>query len=105
MNQSQFHFPPPGVPYTRREAIKRAGAGFGLLALASLLRDQGLLVGSASAAELDSTNPLAPRQPHFPAKAKSLIWLFINGGPSQVDTWDYKPELEKRDGVKLANFD
>jgi hypothetical protein len=104
MNLSQFHFPPPGALYTRRQAIKRAGAGFGLLALASLLRDEGRL-GSAFSAELDSSNPLAPRQPHFPAKAKSVIWLFINGGPSQVDTWDYKPELEKRDGVKLANFD
>src|SRR6516165_2294467 len=104
MNLSQFHFPPPGALYTRRQAIKRAGAGFGLLALASLLRDEGRL-GSAFSAELDSSNPLAPCQPHFPAKAKSVIWLFINGGPSQVDTWDYKPELEKRDGVKLANFD
>jgi hypothetical protein len=42
--------------------------------------------------------------PHFPAKAKGVIWLFINGGPSHVDTWDYKPELERRDGVALAGF-
>ena len=45
------------------------------------------------------------REPHFPAKAKSVIWLFMNGGPSQVDTWDYKPELDKRDGQPLAGFD
>ena len=42
---------------------------------------------------------------HFPAKAKNVIWLFMNGGPSQVDTWDYKPELEKRDGKELPGFD
>ena len=44
-------------------------------------------------------------QPHFAAKAKSVIWLFMNGGPSQVDTWDYKPELAKRDGQELKGFD
>ena len=49
--------------------------------------------------------PLAPREPHFAAKAKRVIWLFMNGGPSQVDTWDYKPELEKRDGQELEGFD
>ncbi len=48
---------------------------------------------------------MAPRPSHFPAKAKSVIWLFMNGGPSQVDTWDYKPELDKRDGQELAGFD
>ena len=105
MRLPQLHFPPVDAPYSRREAIKRAGAGFGLLALASLLRDDGLLLPSAYGGEVTPTNPLAPRRPHFAAKAKSVIWLFINGGPSQVDTWDYKPELEKRDGVKLDNFD
>ena len=58
--------------------------------------------GEAGAASL---NPLAPKKPHFPAKAKAVIWLFVNGGPSQVDTWDYKPELDKRDGKPLPNFD
>jgi hypothetical protein len=52
-----------------------------------------------------SLNPLASHPSHFPGKAKSVIWLFMNGGPSQVDTWDYKPELEKRDGQKLEGFD
>jgi hypothetical protein len=99
------HFPASPAFFSRREAIKRAGAGFGLLALAGLLRDEGLLVPSAFGETLQRTNPLAPRQPHFAAKAKAVIWLFINGGPSQVDTWDYKPELEKRNGVKLDNFD
>jgi hypothetical protein len=67
----------------------------GLLALADLLH----------AEESRSTNPLAPKKPHFPAKAKAVIWLFMNGGPSHVDTWDYKPELEKRDGQELPGFD
>ncbi|MGE3316891.1 MAG: DUF1501 domain-containing protein [Planctomycetaceae bacterium] len=50
-------------------------------------------------------NPLAPKSGHFPSKTKSDIWLFMNGGPSQVDTWDYKPELAKRDGKELEGFD
>jgi hypothetical protein len=49
--------------------------------------------------------PLAPKPPHFRAKARSVIWLFMNGGPSQVDTWDYKPELARRDGRELPGFD
>src|SRR6185295_6360270 len=105
MYSPHAHFSTPAAVYSRREAIKRGGAGFGLLALASLLRDEGLLLPSAFADEATLVNPLAPHPPHFAAKAKSVIWLFINGGPSHVDTWDYKPELAKRDGVKLDNFD
>jgi hypothetical protein len=52
-----------------------------------------------------ASNPLAPKPPHFPPKAKSVIWLFMNGGPSHVDTWDYKPELLRRDGQELPGFD
>ena len=85
-----------------------------MLALAALLSDEGLLTSSANAADANNTgkatsdpklNPLAPRVAHFPAKAKSVIWLFMNGGPSQVDTWDYKPTLEKLDGKPLEGFD
>src|SRR6516225_9319420 len=83
----------------RRDFLRRAGNGAGLLALAGLLADENLLAASAD------VNPLAPKAPHFAAKAKSVIWLFINGGPSQVDTWDYKPELTKRDGQELKDFD
>jgi hypothetical protein len=50
-------------------------------------------------------NPLAARPSHFPQPAKAVIWLFMNGGPSHVDTWDYKPELEKRNGQELKGFD
>ena len=94
--------------YTRRQLLTQAGGGAGMLALAALLADQGLLAAdgdAASAAADPRINPLAPRRSHFPAKAKSVIWLFMNGGPSQVDTWDHKPELEKRDGKELEGFD
>ena len=67
-----------------------------MLALASLLERTGLAA---------SLNPLAPKAPPLPARAKSIIWIFTNGGPSQVDTWDYKPELEKQDGKPLEGFD
>jgi hypothetical protein len=91
--------------YTRRQLLAKAGGGMGMLALASLMAQQGLL-SSASAAAIDpKLNPLAAKPSHFPAKAKNVIWLFMNGGPSQVDTWDYKPELAKRDGKELEGFD
>lgn len=99
MSPLRFDRSPTGI--TRRELLQRAGGGAGVLGLAALLADDGLLAAAAPTL----TNPLAPRSPHFPAKAKSVIWLFMNGGPSQVDTWDYKPELAKRDGVDLAGFD
>ncbi|HWE04181.1 MAG TPA: DUF1501 domain-containing protein [Tepidisphaeraceae bacterium] len=92
---------------TRRDWLRRAGGGMGLLGLAALLADEGLLVDPAGAALLPGrpSDPMAPRSPHFPAKAKSVIWMFINGGPSHVDTWEYKPGLEKYDGKELAGFD
>lgn len=92
---------------SRREFLTRAGQGFGLLALADLLAEQGGLSNVAQAAALGDRrlHPLAPQKSHYPAKAKSVIWLFMNGGQSQVDTWDYKPELVKRDGVELDGFD
>jgi hypothetical protein len=88
---------------TRRLLFARSGGGFGLLALADLLHRDGLLGSTATAAA--PVNALAVRDPHFPARAKAVIYLFMNGGPSQVDTWDHKPELEKRDGQTLDGFD
>jgi hypothetical protein len=70
-----------------------------MLALHDLLKADGLLLPS------NNTDPLAPRAPHHRPKARSVIWIFANGGPSQVDTFDYKPELAKQDGKKLADFD
>jgi hypothetical protein len=86
--------------------LARAGCGFGLVSLAGLLHDEGLL-SSASAADLGERglNPLAVRQPHFSARAKRVIWIFINGGPSHVDTWDFKPKLELWDGKSIREFD
>jgi hypothetical protein len=99
---SFFADPPPHFP-SRRGFLRRAGNGFGLLALAGLLERQGSLAAAAPGPL--NLNPLAPRPGHFPAKARAVIWLFMNGGPSQVDTWDYKPELNKRDGQELKGFD
>ncbi len=88
---------------SRRDLFRRAGHGAGLLALAGLLDDQRLLMPRTMAAP--SGDPLAPRPPQLKTRAKSVIWLFMNGGPSQVDTWDYKPELTRRHGQELPGFD
>src|SRR5213080_958220 len=91
---------------SRRDFLRRTGSGAGMIGLATLLADSGLLGSSAhAAAPAEAINPLAPKNPHFAAKAKSVIWLFMNGGQSQVDTWDYKPELTRRDGQELKGFD
>jgi hypothetical protein len=100
-----FFAPPSPVYSSRREFLSRAGGGFGTLALAGLLQEQGLLGNSGRASTIDPRNPLAPHEGHLPAKARAVIWLFLNGGPSQVDTWDYKPELARRDGQALPGFD
>ena len=87
-------------PMTRRDLLARAGGGFGSLALAGLMSDQKLLAGpGAPSGGLDS--PLSPRSPHFPCRAKSVISLFMYGGPSHVDLFDYKPALEKYSGKKV----
>jgi hypothetical protein len=93
-------FAPPSPAFaSRRQFLARAGNGLGALALV------GLLQGERAPAADAPPDPLAPRPGHFAAKAKSVIWLFMNGGPSHVDTWDYKPALEKSDGQELAGFD
>jgi hypothetical protein len=74
--------------------------GFGALALGGMLSDQGLLTGTAHAAA-DSISPLAPRLPQFAPRAKRVIHLFMNGGPSQVDTFDPKPALTKFSGKPM----
>ncbi len=79
---------------TRRQVLKSAGTGFGYLALAGLLGENA---PRARAAE-PAVGPLAPKSPHFPAKAKRIIFLFMNGAMSQMDTFDYKPQLQKDDG-------
>jgi len=109
MNTTPHLIATPKPLVSRREFLRRGGSGAGLLALAALMQEQGLLAADQSAIRNPQSaiplNPMLPRQPHFAAKAKSVIWLFMNGGQSQVDTWDYKPELEKRDGKELEGFD
>jgi hypothetical protein len=78
---------------SRRQLLAHTGTGLGVLGLAGLLADEAK--GAALAG-----NPLAPKKPHFAPKAKHVIHLFMNGGPSQVDTFDPKPELTKRHGEK-----
>ena len=75
---------------TRREMLARSGAGFGMLGLSSVLAQE-------AAADL-SVNPMSPKKPHFEPKAKHVIFLFMNGGPSHVDTFDPKPELKTQEG-------
>ena len=83
----------------RREFLWQLGAGFGGLALTGMLDSEGFFAAPAIAASLPSDqNPLASRPPLLPGKAKSCIFLFMYGGPSQMDLFDYKPELNKRHG-------
>ncbi|HWL10632.1 MAG TPA: DUF1501 domain-containing protein [Planctomicrobium sp.] len=80
----------PVAPISRRQMLHRAAGGFGTIALSGMLSEL-----SASATQTDLANPLAPRQPHYPAKAKNVIFLFMGGGVSHVDTFDPKPQLTK----------
>ncbi len=86
---------------SRREALRTSALGFGYLALAALLAEDG--AGNPAAAA-EASNPLAARNPHFPARAKRVIFLFMKGGPSHIDTFDYKPLLN-RDHDKPLPFD
>jgi hypothetical protein len=88
-----------GCSLSRRDLLRRSGMGFGSLALGGILADSGLL----KAADSVDSNPLAPKRPHFAPKAKRVIHIFANGGPSQVDTFDPKPELTKHHGKELKN--
>jgi len=83
---------------TRREFLWQTGGGFGAAALASMLQTDGFFNASASAADLSQRSPLAAKSPHFAPKAKSVIFLFMYGGPSHIDTFDYKPEMVGMDG-------
>jgi hypothetical protein len=89
---------------TRREFLWQMGAGFTGLALTGLLDRDGYLGTQARAADgvTPYANPLAPRKPMFTPKAKAVIFLFMYGGPSQVDTFDYKPKLYELDGKTIA---
>ena len=83
------------APVTRREMLARCANGFGAVAMSALLAQE------SSAARRD-LNPFAARQPHFPGKAKQVIFLYMDGGPSQIDTFDFKPRLIKDNGKPFA---
>jgi hypothetical protein len=85
-------------PVNRRQFLRRAGGGFGMLALASLLDGAGLLARGATP---PPTNPLAPKSPHFRGRARSVIFLFMSGGPSHVDLFDPKPDLIRLAGQPI----
>ncbi len=87
------------LPLTRRDMLRRTGTGLGTLGLAAVMADAGLLAAPIVSAP---GSPLSPKAPHFRPRAKRLIHLFMNGGPSQVDTFDPKPQLTKHHGEKPA---
>ena len=92
-----------GAMLTRRDLLRRGGMGFGLLGLAGVMAGEGLLTASAEAASTN-LNPLAPRVPHFSAKARRVVHLFMNGGPSHIDTFDPKPLLDRYHGKPVPKL-
>jgi uncharacterized protein (DUF1501 family) len=99
MSRNKFHPDQPRAILSRREMLMKAGLGFGAWALLDLLSREKT---SAATAWIDrGTNPLAARPPHDPARAKHVIFLFMQGGPSQVDTFDPKPKLNELHGQPL----
>jgi hypothetical protein len=95
MHCFRFHPAPP----SRREMLLRCANGFGAVALAALLGDRAF--GAPPAGAAGPPNPLTPRPPHFKARARSVIFLFMDGGPSAMDTFDPKPRLAKEHGQPI----
>ncbi|HXG11108.1 MAG TPA: DUF1501 domain-containing protein, partial [Gemmataceae bacterium] len=92
---------------TRREFLWEAGCGFGAVALAGLLGDDFFAAQAVAADGVTPfVNPLAPKKPHFPPKARSVIFLYMYGGPSHIDTFDYKPKMKGMDNktVQVKTF-
>ena len=81
---------------SRRDLLKKSGCGFGSLAFSALMAQEGLL-GE------EKTSPFVASRPHFASRAKSVIFLFMYGGPSHVDLFDYKPLLNKMNGEELPD--
>src|SRR4051794_27258079 len=86
-------------PLNRREMLARCANGFGALALTTLLGEPAF--GQVLTQGTPPEGPLAPRPPHFPARARSVIFLYMDGGPSQVDTFDPKPRLDREHGQPI----
>lgn len=102
MNVNTTHTPfTRGHLLDRRRFLSSSATALGSIALASLLGTDKLLAAPGPA--IDPSRPFAPRPSHFPAKAKNVVMIFCAGAVSQLETWDYKPELIKQDGKPLAN--
>ena len=86
------------APLSRRDMLVRCANGFGAVALSTLLADAA---AGAAPPTLRDRSPLAPKPSHFKAKAKSVIFLFMDGGPSQMDTFDPKPRLDREHGQRI----
>src|SRR5579871_1870768 len=92
----------------RRAFLRRSGMGLGGIALAALLSEQGLLAAedrSPIRPVINPESPLSPRLPHFAPRARRVVMIFCSGACSQLDTWDYKPELIKRHGQTMPGGD
>ncbi|QDU49935.1 DUF1501 domain-containing protein [Gimesia panareensis] len=100
MAESDQHFNCDPI-FTRRQMLQRCGTGLGSLGLASLMASEGMLNTAAGASSVSTESPMAPKTSHFPGKAKHVIHIFLNGGASQVDTFDPKPALAKYAGKML----
>ena len=90
------------MPFNRRDILRFGGSGFGHLAFAGMASQLAAAESSAANRQRDYANPTNSRMPHFPAKAKRVIFMFMQGGPSHVDTFDYKPELKDLHGKTTA---
>ena len=84
---------------TRRTILQSTSTGFGWLAFNALHQQW-----AGAAAPPKTINPLAPKEPHFAARAKRVIFMFMQGGPSHLDTFDYKPELAKAEANKVQKY-
>src|SRR5262245_37322521 len=89
---------PDHIRQSRRNFLATSACGAGMLAVASLLQQEGLLAADANSS---SINPLAPRPPHFAPKAKNCIFIYLEGAPSQIDLFDPKPKLNDLSGQPL----
>ncbi len=86
---------------TRRDVLARCGMGMGALGVLPVMAQAGLLGAAQASASTGPINPLSPKRPHFPPRARRVLHLFMNGGPSHVDTFDPKPALAKYAGKSL----
>ncbi|HAC92016.1 MAG TPA: DUF1501 domain-containing protein [Planctomycetaceae bacterium] len=96
------------LPATRREFLRRSGTGFGAMALAGLLSQEGEqlygdVIEQSSTGARSAAQPMQPKPAHFAPRAKAVIHLFLNGGPSHIDTFDPKPALQQVHGQLLPN--